>query len=99
MRFDEPVEIPIEDTLDLHTFHPKDIPSLIPEYLEACRRKGMGRVRLIHGKGKGVLRRRIHSLLRRVEGVEEFWSADREGGDWGSTVVSLRPWEEGGGGG
>jgi DNA-nicking Smr family endonuclease len=87
----EPVVLAIEDTLDLHTFHPRDVPSLIPEYLEACRTRGILRVRVIHGKGKGFLREKVHAVLRRLEWVESFHLADREGGDWGSTTVILRP--------
>ncbi len=86
-----PVVIPIEDTLDLHIFHPRDIPSLIPEYLDLCRRKGILQVRLIHGKGKGVLRERVHAILSGLEWVSGFSLADRLGGDWGATIVTLRP--------
>jgi DNA-nicking Smr family endonuclease len=85
------VILSIEDTLDLHTFHPRDVPSLIPEYLEACREKGILRVRIIHGKGKGFLREKVNGILRRSSCVKEFHLADREGGDWGSTVVILEP--------
>ena len=90
---DEPVEIPIEDTLDLHTFLPKEVPILIPEYIEVCREKGFEEVRIIHGKGTGVLRERVHSILRKLTGktVVSFELADRSGGDWGSTVVKLMP--------
>ncbi len=87
----EPVVLPIEDALDLHTFHPRDVPSLVPEYLEACRAKGILRVRIIHGKGKGFLREKVHAILGRLEWVESFHLADREGGDWGSTLVILEP--------
>lgn len=86
-----PVAIPIDDSLDLHTFHPRDIPSLIPEYLSLCREKGILRVRLIHGKGKGVLRERVHAILSGLEWVSEFFLADRLGGDWGATIVILAP--------
>jgi dsDNA-specific endonuclease/ATPase MutS2 len=87
----EPIVVPIGDTLDLHTFRPKEVPELISDYLEACREKGMLRVRIIHGKGTGTLREKVHSILRRLESVEDFRLADLEGGDWGSTVVALRP--------
>jgi DNA-nicking Smr family endonuclease len=90
--FDEPVVLPISDTLDLHTFDPKDLPELIPDYLEACREEGLLRVRIIHGKGKGILRERVHAILRRLgDIVEDFQLADRHSGDWGATVVLLRP--------
>jgi DNA-nicking Smr family endonuclease len=87
----EPVILSIEDTLDLHTFHPREVGALIPDYLEACREKGVLEVRVIHGKGKGFLRERVHAILQRLDWVAEFHLADREGGDWGSTVVRLRP--------
>ncbi len=89
--FSGAVVVPIGDSLDLHTFHPRDIPSLIPEYLGLCREKGILRVRLIHGKGKGVLRERVHAILSSLEWVSEFRLADRLGGDWGATIVILRP--------
>jgi DNA-nicking Smr family endonuclease len=87
----ETVFLPIEDSLDLHAFHPGDMSSLIPEYLHLCREKGILQVRLIHGKGKGVLRQRVHAILSRLEWVREFCLADRIGGDWGATIVILRP--------
>ncbi|MGQ9655719.1 MAG: Smr/MutS family protein [Thermodesulfobacteriota bacterium] len=89
--FSGAVVIPIDDSLDLHTFHLGDIPSLVPEYLRLCREKGILRVRLIHGKGKGILRERVHAVLRGLEWVSEFRLADRLGGDWGATVATLRP--------
>jgi DNA-nicking Smr family endonuclease len=87
----DPLVVPIEDFLDLHTFHPKEVGDLIPEYLEACRERGILRVRIVHGKGKGFLREKVHGILRRADGVAEFHLSDRDGGDWGATVVILKP--------
>lgn len=91
MYDDEPVVLPIQDSLDLHTFRPRDVPMLIPDYLEACRERGILKVRIVHGKGTGALREKVHGILRRLDEVESFQLADREGGDWGSTLVVLRP--------
>lgn len=59
--------------------------------MRLCREKGILRVRLIHGKGKGILREQVHAILRGLEWVSEFRLADRLGGDWGATIVALRP--------
>ncbi len=88
--FDEPVEYPINGVLDLHTFHPSDVKDLVPEYLYACREKGIYRVRIIHGKGKGVLRRLVHGILDDMPEVEGYWKDEGCGG-WGATIVQLKP--------
>lgn len=85
----EPVEIPIEDVLDLHTFHPKDIPDLLPEYFTACKEKGIFSVRIIHGKGKGILKKRVHEILEESPLVKSFNPAPAEAGSWGATIVEL----------
>jgi DNA-nicking Smr family endonuclease len=86
----EPVPLPIDGTLDLHAFHPADIKTLVPDYLEECQRLGILRVRIVHGKGTGTLRRTVHALLGRLEMVAEFRLADETGGSWGATLVVLR---------
>ena len=88
---DEPVEIPLTDQLDLHTFRPQDVGELLPAYLEAAREKGLRRVRIIHGKGTGTLRETVHARLRKLEYVTAFRLADETGGSWGATWVELRP--------
>jgi DNA-nicking Smr family endonuclease len=88
---DEPFQIPIEGELDLHTFNPKDIKVLVPEYLEACREKGILEVRIVHGKGIGNLRRTVHALLARNPNVISFALATEHFGGWGATIVHLRP--------
>ena len=86
----EPVKIPIEDALDLHTFLPRDIPDLIEDYLTECLKAGFHSVRIIHGKGKGVQKRRVQGLLRKNPLVSSFKDAPPEAGGWGATLVELK---------
>jgi DNA-nicking Smr family endonuclease len=94
MEPEEPVAIPIDGTLDLHTFRPQDVKELVPEYLLECRSRGILRVRIIHGKGQGVLLRTVHALLGRLTEVESFALAEEAEGGWGATVVRLVPSRE-----
>jgi len=87
----EPVEIPINGVLDLHTFHPRDVKDLLPDYLHECRKKGLLEVRVIHGKGTGALRETVHAILKRLPEVASFHIADETAGSWGATLVVLRP--------
>jgi DNA-nicking Smr family endonuclease len=87
---DEPIEIPITDTLDLHPFRPDEIKDVAREYLIEAHARGFRQVRLIHGRGIGVQRERIRSLLQSLDFVEAFEDADGSGGGWGATVVLLR---------
>lgn len=86
-----PVYLPIDGTLDLHAFSPKDLKTLIPDYLEECRRKGIFEVRIIHGKGRGDLRRSVQAILGRLAYVTSFRLAGPDGGTWGATLVDLAP--------
>ncbi len=88
---DEPVEIPIDGTLDLHTFRPEEVKDLVPSYLEACRARGILEVRIVHGKGTGAMRRTVEALLARSPAVAQFRTADEAGGGWGATLAVLRP--------
>ncbi len=88
---DDPVEIPIDGTLDLHTFRPDEVRDLVPDYLAACRERGILQVRIVHGKGTGKLREKVHSILGRMPEVISFRLAGEDGGGWGATIVTLRP--------
>jgi len=88
---DEPVEMPIDGTLDLHTFEPGEVKDLVPHYLSECRRRGILQVRIIHGKGTGALRETVHAILSRLPEVESFRLAGEAGGGWGATIVILTP--------
>lgn len=90
----EPIEIPVEGTLDLHTFRPSDVKDLVPEYLRACLEKGVLRVRIVHGKGTGVLQRTVHVVLRRFPEVVSFELAGPDEGGWGATIVRLKGRDE-----
>lgn len=87
---DEPVELPIDGVLDLHTFRPQDVHDLVLDYLAACREKGIFQVRIIHGKGVGNLRRTVHSLLEKQPDVSSFTLDHPQFGGWGATIVYLR---------
>lgn len=84
------MEFPINDQLDLHTFRPKEVKELLPDYFEACLEKGISRVRVIHGKGTGALRELVHAQLRKLPMVERFELGDETSGSWGATLVWLK---------
>ena len=88
--FTEPVVLPVEDSIDLHAFSPKDIPSVVEEYIEQCVRAGIYEVRIVHGRGKGIQRRIIRSILEKTPLVASFKDAPAESGGWGATIVVLR---------
>jgi len=88
---DEPIRIPIEDALDLHAFAPRDIPSVVDEYLEAAFARGFSEVRLIHGRGVGVQRRIVQAVVARHPRVVGYADAPPERGGAGATLVRLRP--------
>jgi len=86
---DEPVRISIDGILDLHAFAPRDTTSVVEEYLRECLKKGIFEVRIIHGKGRGVLRRTVHALLKKHPNVVDF-ALDSGPSGWGATWVYLR---------
>jgi dsDNA-specific endonuclease/ATPase MutS2 len=88
---DSPVPIPIEDSLDLHAFAPRDVPSVVEEYLLEALSRGFAEVRLIHGRGIGVQRAIVQSLLARHPLVAGYADAPADRGGRGATVVRLRP--------
>jgi len=85
----DPVEIPIDGVLDLHMFAPKDAVSVVREYIQACLDTGIYEVRIIHGKGKGVLRRTVHAALEKHPSVLNF-KLDSGSSGWGATRVELK---------
>jgi hypothetical protein len=86
----EPVLIAPGPVLDLHHFSPKELGTLVPDFLLECQENGIFEVRIIHGKGSGQLRRSVHALLERNPRVARFRSAAPQNGDWGATEVLLK---------
>jgi len=86
----EPVQIPIDGILDLHHFNPREVPALLIDYFEACLAKGIFSVRLIHGKGTGILKARVRSLLSTNPMVAGYRDAAESAGGWGATLVELK---------
>ncbi len=86
----DPIEIPINGELDLHTFRPSDVKYLLEDYFIACEEKGIKRVRVIHGKGTGTLRETVHALMRKSDRVDSFRLGDESSGSWGATLVQLK---------
>jgi hypothetical protein len=84
-----PVELPVEDFIDLHPFPPRDIPDIVNDYLEAAHAKGFREVRLIHGRGVGVQRERVRSTLAKHPLVASFSDATADRGGWGATIAFL----------
>jgi DNA-nicking Smr family endonuclease len=86
---DEAVRIPVTGELDLHPFAPRDIPSVVRDYVEACRERGLVHLRLVHGRGRGVQRAVVQRLLRSLEGVVDVRDAPPEAGGWGATLAEI----------
>lgn len=84
------VALEISDVLDLHSFLPRDVPSVVEDYLDAAYQEGFREVRIIHGRGKGVQRRTVHTLLERDPRVQDFGDAPLEAGGWGATWVEMK---------
>jgi len=87
---EEPVRIPITDVFDLHTVPPRDVKPIVEEYLLEARRLGFKALRIVHGRGIGVQREIVRSILANTTFVESFSDAPLEAGGWGATIVTLR---------
>ena len=87
---DEPVRIPITDVFDLHTVPPRDVRAVVEEYLLEAHRAGLRALRIIHGRGIGVQREMVRSVLSQTPFVAEYGDAPLEAGGWGATIVTLR---------
>jgi dsDNA-specific endonuclease/ATPase MutS2 len=87
---EEPVRIPITDVFDLHSVPPRDVKPIVQEYLEEAHRAGFKALRIVHGRGIGVQREMVRSILARTQFVESFGDAPGEAGGWGATLVTLR---------
>ena len=85
-----PLKFPIDGVLDLHTFKASQAKDLIPRYLEACRKRGIYSIRIIHGKGTGALQRTVHSVLCKIKWIKGFHLASLDEGGWGATIVHLK---------
>jgi DNA-nicking Smr family endonuclease len=90
---EDPVELPIEDFLDLHAFSPRDVPAVVEAYLEEARDRGFAVVRIIHGRGIGFQRERVRSILAKTPWILNFSDAPPQAGGWGATLVTLQPKE------
>ena len=86
----EPIRIPITDVFDLHSIPPRDVKEVVEEYLREAHRLGFKALRIIHGRGIGVQREMVRSVLARTEFVADFEDAPAEAGGWGATIVTLR---------
>lgn len=85
---EEHIELPIDGILDLHYFRPNEVKDLVSDYIDACMEKEIYSLRIIHGKGKGVLRRTVHSILEINPNVQSYRMAD-DRSSWGATLVEL----------
>ena len=90
MKEEEPVRIPITDVFDLHSVPARDTGPVVEEYLEEARKLGLKALRIIHGRGIGVRREMVRSILARTTFVETFGDAPAEAGGWGATLVTLK---------
>jgi DNA-nicking Smr family endonuclease len=86
----DPVVVPIDGVLDLHTFAPGELKGLLQDYIDACLASGIHDLRIIHCKGSGVMRSRVHALLGKDMRVHGFEDAPADAGGWGATLVTLK---------
>ena len=88
--FPEPITIEITDVFDLHTIQPREMKVVVKEYLQQARAKGFQTVRIIHGKGIGVQREMVRSILAKTDFVSDWTDAPSEAGGWGATIVRFK---------
>lgn len=88
--FPDPVELEITDSIDLHAFAPRDVKSVVENYLQEARKKGFTIVRIIHGKGIGVQREIVRNVLEKTDFVKSFKTGDQFSGNWGATIVKFK---------
>ena len=88
--FSYSIKIEIDGVLDLHHFSPKDLKTLIPDYIVECINLNIFEVRIIHGKGKGVLRRTVEAILKKIPAVDTFHTSCQNRENWGATIVYLK---------
>ena len=86
----DPLILPVDGVLDLHTFRPAEVKEVVLTYIEACEEAGIRDLRIIHGKGAGILRQQVHALLNRHARVDSFSLASGNAGGWGATLVRLK---------
>ena len=85
----DPISFPIGDVIDLHTFRPGEVRDLLDDYFAECAKRGIFTVRVIHGKGKGILKKRVEAILENNPRVLSHSPAPAEAGGWGATIVNL----------
>ena len=88
--FPEPIELEITDSLDLHSFAPREVKSAVQTYLKEAHKKGFRLVRIIHGKGIGVQREIVRKVLAETDFVKSYKTADEFSGSWGATIAELK---------
>jgi DNA-nicking Smr family endonuclease len=86
----DPIVVPIDGVLDLHTFAPGESEGVLQDYIGACLEADIYDLRIIHGKGSGTMRARVHALLKRDPRVHLFKDAPSDAGGWGATLVALK---------
>ncbi len=86
----EPLPLPIEGTLDLHTFRPSEAADVLAAFLAESTAQGWREVRIVHGKGIGTMREMVHAYLRKCPLVASFRLGNETSGGWGATLVALK---------
>ncbi|MDY0361200.1 MAG: Smr/MutS family protein [Desulforegulaceae bacterium] len=86
----KPVNIEITNELDLHNFNPKEVDELVNEYIYQCVKQNILEVRIIHGKGKGILKKRVEKILKNNPYVKSFKTASPSSGFWGASIAELK---------